>query len=334
MHTKHAKQFEHHHAFADEKRTLEKRTLAVIIITFVTMAAEILFGWLSNSMALLADGWHMGTHAFALGISLSAYVAARKLAFDSRFNFGTWKIEILGAYTSAIVLGIVALTMVFASVERLIHPLHIRYNEALLVAGLGLVVNLVCALVLTADPAARHSHHDHHDKKKNDGDHHGHDEHHHHHHAKNDLNLKAAYVHVLADAMTSVLAIIALCAAKYYGTVWLDPCMGLLGAALIGRWSVSLIRESSKILLEREADPSLISAIRSAVESDNDSHVVDLHVWRVADKSYACVVSVLAHNAVPVEEYKRRLGAVPGLAHVTVEANRCCGDSPGNADER
>ena len=206
MHNEQIELWQHHHIFNVDKKAIEKRTLIVVIITFVTMIAEILFGWISNSMALLADGWHMGTHAFALGISLIAYIMARKYAKDETFTFGTWKIEILGAYTSAIVLGIVGVIMIFSSIERIINPLNIHYNQALFVAILGLLVNLVCAIILNSGGHAHEHEHYHHEEH----------EHSHHKHDHEDLNLKSAYLHVVADALTSVLAIAALLGAKYF----------------------------------------------------------------------------------------------------------------------
>jgi cation diffusion facilitator family transporter len=313
MHKKSVETWQHHHVYNTEKKATETRTLIVIIITFVTMVAEITVGWLSNSMALLADGWHMGTHAFALGIALFAYVAARRYAHDARFNFGTWKIEILGAYSSAIVLGMVGILMIVTSIERLQKPLHIHYNEALIVAALGLAINVVCAMILGG------AHHDH-DHDRDDGHRHG--------AGKNaDLNLKSAYLHVVADALTSVLAISALCGAKFLSADWLDPCMGIVGALLILRWSVLLLRDSGMVLLESETPGGLVAEIREKLESDGDTKVADLHVFRVADHKYACVATLLSHAAITIDEYKGRLKSIPGLVHVTLETNRCCDDT-------
>ncbi len=283
----------------------------VVIITFLTMIAEILFGWISNSMALLADGWHMGTHAFAIGISLIAYIAARKYAKDETFTFGTWKIEILGAYTSAIVLGLVGLIMIYSSGERMIHPLPIHYNQALFVAILGLSINLVCAVILNNGGHA-HEHEHHH--------HHGEDEHLHHH---EDLNLKSAYLHVVADALTSVLAIAALLGAKYFAFNWLDPLMGIVGAGLIIHWSFSLLKDTGGILLERETDHQIVDEIKKEIESDGDSKICDLHIWKVAQNKYACIVSLVTARNYSIEEYKVRLNKMHKLAHVTIEVNEC-----------
>lgn len=322
MHKKTIEFWQHSHAFNTEKKATEARTLIVIIITFITMIAEITVGWLSNSMALLADGWHMGTHAFALGIALIAYVAARKYAHDARFNFGTWKIEILGAYTSAIVLGLVGIFMIATSIERLRNPLGIHYNEALLVAAIGLIINLICAAILgSANSHSEHnSQHDHGDDRHHEHGHHKHD--HRHDHA--DLNLKSAYLHVVADALTSVLAIGALCGAKFLSANWLDPCMGLVGAGLIIRWSVSLLKSSGKILLDREPLDHLLKPIRDAIESNDNTKICDLHLWRVAADKYSCIVTIIAHNPLPVEEYKSRLSGFKELVHVTIEINNCC----------
>lgn len=313
MHNEHIELWQHHHVFNVDKKAIEKRTLIVVIITFITMIAEILFGWISNSMALLADGWHMGTHAFALGISLIAYITARKYAKDETFTFGTWKIEILGAYTSAIVLGIVGVIMIFSSIERIINPLNIYYNQALLVAILGLLVNLVCAVILNGgDHSHEHEHYHHED-----------DEHSQHKHNHEDLNFKSAYLHVVADALTSVLAIAALLGAKYFKFNLLDPFIGIVGAGLIIRWSFLLLKDTGGILLEREMDESIVNEIKNEVESDGDSKISDLHIWKVAQNRYACIVSLVTAKNYSAEEYKARLNKVHELVHVTIEINGC-----------
>lgn len=313
MHHEQIELWQHHHLFNSEKKAVEKRTLIVVVVTFVTMVAEILFGWMSNSMALLADGWHMGTHAFALGISLAAYMMARKYAQDKTFTFGTWKIEILGGYTSAIVLGIVALMMIFSSVERILQPLSIHYNQALFVAILGLLVNLVCAFILNSSGHAHeHGHH-----------HQGEDEHARYEHHHEDLNLRSAYLHVVADAMTSVLAIVALLGAKYYQQVWLDPFMGIVGAGLILRWSFILLKGTGNILLERETDSGIANEIKKEIEADGDSKICDLHLWKVAQNKYACILSVVTAKKFSIEDYKARLSGVHELAHLTIEVNDC-----------
>ncbi|MEN6468583.1 MAG: CDF family Co(II)/Ni(II) efflux transporter DmeF [Smithella sp.] len=311
MHNEHIELWQHHHVFNVDKKAIEKRTLIVVIITFVTMIAEILFGWISNSMALLADGWHMGTHAFALGISLMAYMAARKYRKDETFTFGTWKIEILGAYTSAVVLGIVGVMMIYSSVERMMNPLNIYYNQALFVAIFGLSVNLVCAIILNRDG---HDHeHDHHEEHEHSYSRHDHE----------DLNLKSASMHVVADVLTSVLAIGALLGAKYFNFKMLDPLMGVVGALLIIRWSFSLLKDTGGILLEREKNHSIVNEIKSEIESDGDSKISDLHIWKVAQNKYACIVSLVTAGDYSAAEYKARLAKLHVLAHVTIEIYNC-----------
>jgi len=274
------------------------------------MIAEIFFGWLTNSMALFADGWHMGTHAFALGISLIAYILARKFAEDDRFSFGAWKIEVLGAYSSAIILGIVGFIMIFTSVERMINPLNIQYDQALFVAVLGLLVNVICAVILNTDGHShqhRHAGHDHSD----------------HHHKHRDLNQKSAYLHVVADALTSVLAIVALIGAKYFNFSRLDPFMGIVGAGLILRWTVSLLKDTSRILLQREMDSPIVQEIREEIEADGDTQISDLHIWQVAQNKYACIVSLVTADQYSIDEYKMRLRNIHELAHVTIEIYQC-----------
>jgi cation diffusion facilitator family transporter len=305
MHDQQIKSWQHQHTFNVEKRAIEKRTFIVVIVTLAMMIAEILVGWVSNSMALLADGWHMGTHAFALGVSLLAYILARTYSTDQSFTFGTWKIEILGAYTSALVLGMVGFIMVFSSLERLLKPLDIHYNQALLVAIIGLLVNLACAFILNIkDPA--------HEPQQSPP----HDTH-------DDLNLKSAYLHVVADALTSVLAMVALLGAKYFHYNWLDPLMGMVGAILILSWAASLIRNTAGILLEREMDYPLVNAITALIESDDDTKISDLHLWKVAQNHYACIVSLVSGKQYTIEEYKKRLSMLPELVHVIVEKNLC-----------
>ncbi|HOI75534.1 MAG TPA: CDF family Co(II)/Ni(II) efflux transporter DmeF [Syntrophales bacterium] len=304
--------WQHQHVFNVEKKTVEKQTLIVVIITLITMIAEIFFGWLTNSMALFADGWHMGTHAFALGLSLLAYVLARKYAQDDRFTFGAWKIEILGAYTSSILLGIVGLFMIYTSIERIINPLEIQYNQALLVAIIGLAVNIVCAVILNAEG---HSH-DHHQ------DEHKHSKHHHDH---KDLNRQSAYLHILADALTSVLAIVALFGAKYFQLNWLDPFMGIVGAGLILRWTALLLKDSAKILLEREMDSPIKNEIIEEIESDGDTKISDLHIWQVAQNKYACIISLVMGRTYTIDDYKMRLKNIHEIAHVTIEIHQCRG---------
>jgi cation diffusion facilitator family transporter len=311
MHQDQIKLWQHQHTFNIDKQHIEKRTLAVVIITFIMMIAEILFGWLTNSMALLADGWHMGTHAFALGISLVAYMLARKHAENLRFTFGTWKIEILGAYSSALVLGMVAIIMVYTSVQRLFHPLSIHYDEALFVAIIGLIVNLASASILNIGKVSHsHNHHHHHDDDTA-------------YHSLDDLNLKSAYLHVIADALTSIFAIVAILGAKYLKFNWLDPLMGIVGAALISRWAALLLKDSGVILLDHEIESPLSTEIRAHIESDGDTRISDLHLWKVADDKYACIISLVTGMNHSIDDYKKRLKEVHELAHTTIEINRC-----------
>lgn len=331
MHNQRIEIWKHSHLFNLDKKGNEVRTRIVVIITFVAMFVEIIIGWLTNSMALYADGWHMGTHAFGLGISVIAYYLARKYARDSRFTFGTWKIEILGAFSSAIVLGIVGIFMIFTSVERLMNPLVIQLDEAIIVTIIGLIINVICAFILNAGGGHSHAHygeddhghdhgHDHEHEHEHDHDHadgHGHEEKH------EDLNYKTAYMHVITDALTSVLAIFALFGAKYFGFVWLDPFMGVVGAFLIIRWSFLLLKDTSNILLDRQTSNSLNELIVGKLESDGDTRVSDLHVWKVEQNRYSCIVSLVTGNGVTVDEFKDRLKGMHQLVHVTVEANPC-----------
>lgn len=284
----------------------ERGTRWVLAITLLAMAAEIVAGWKFNSLALLADGWHMSSHAFAIGISVFAYAAARRYADDARFAFGTWKIEILGGFASALFLLGVALAMLVAAGERLLAPEPIQYREAILVAILGLVVNVVCALIL----GHAHEHDPEHD-------------HAHHHH---DLNLRSAYVHVLADAATSVLAILALAGGWWWGWNWLDPLMGIVGALLVGSWSRKLLRDTARVLLDREMDAPLVAEIRAGFAAPalaGRAEIADLRVWRVGATAYACTLQVTAHDpALSVAEVRACLDEHPEIAHATVEVVR------------
>jgi cation diffusion facilitator family transporter len=320
--------FRHNHAFDPGNTAGERRTWIVVAITATTMVAEIVGGWVTGSMALLADGWHMATHVVALSIAGVAYLLARRWAGDERFAFGTWKIEVLGAFTSALLLGVVALAMVVESVQRLLAPEAIQFAPALVVAAIGLAVNLLSAWVLHGPRAGRGAHHHH------DHDHHGHaHDHHGHHHAHGvaheDLNLRSAYVHVLTDAFTSVLAIVALAAGLWLGWGWLDPAMGIVGAAVIGWWAKGLVTDSARVLLDREMDAPVVAEIRRAIQSDDDAEIADLHVWRVGRAAYAAVITVVAHEPLTPAIYRARVAAIPTLVHVSVEVNRCPhGDCP------
>jgi cation diffusion facilitator family transporter len=270
--------------------------------------AELAGGALYGSMALLADGWHMSTHAGALGIAAFAYRYARRHARDPRFAFGTGKLADLAGFASAIVLAMVCVGIAYESVMRLFQPAVIHYGEAVAIAVAGLAVNLASAALLGHD-----DHHDH-------GHAHGHDDHGHHHH--HDHNLRAAYWHVLADALTSVLAIAALLAAWAYGWTWLDPVVGVLGALVIAHWSWRLIRESGAVLLDAAPDRALERAIRERLEVGHD-RIADLHVWRLGPGHQGAIVSLVADAPEPVEHYRARLDSLPQLSHLTIEVHRC-----------
>lgn len=321
--------WQHSHAFDTGNRAGERRTWIVVGITAITMVVEIVAGIITGSMALLADGWHMSTHVVALSIAGLAYLLARRWSTDERFAFGTWKIEVLGAFTSALLLGIVALAMVWESASRLVHPEPIQFGAALIVAVIGLLVNFASAAVLhgSHEGGEAHEHHGHdHGHHEGHHHHHGHAQHHHQrqdHARHHDLNLKSAYVHVLADAFTSVLAIAALAAGLWAGWNWLDPAMGLVGAAVIGWWSKGLLAESARVLLDREMDSPIVGRIREAVEIDGDAEIADLHVWRVGRGSYAAVISLVAERPLEPKAYRERVARIDSLVHVSVEVNRC-----------
>ncbi|MFF7109904.1 CDF family Co(II)/Ni(II) efflux transporter DmeF [Pseudomonas sichuanensis] len=294
----------HSHQFHTSNLGAERKTRLAVWLTAVMMVAEIAGGWFFNSMALLADGWHMSSHALALGLSLLAYAAARRYAGDRRFAFGTWKIEILGGYSSALLLLGVAALMAFQSVERLLTPGAIHYDEAIFIAVIGLAVNLICAWLLRDD----HTHHHEH----------AHDHGHHHH----DLNLRSAYLHVIADAATSVLAIVALVAGKLWGAGWLDPVMGLVGALLVALWAKGLLRDTGRVLLDAEMDAPVVAEIREVVaQLPVAAAITDLHVWRVGKDQYACIVSLATAGALSADSVRQALGVHEELAHITVEVN-------------
>ncbi|HOH94383.1 MAG TPA: cation diffusion facilitator family transporter [Bacteroidales bacterium] len=278
------------HNFNIEKKSAERKTLIVVVITLITMLAEIIAGWIFGSMALFSDGLHMGTHASALSISLISYILARKLSKDTRYTFGTWKIEILGAYTSALILGLMGLFVLIISIQRFFNPVNINYNYAILVAVIGLIVNVISALILQHNGSQ-----------------------------EKDLNLKSAYIHVIVDALTSILAIIALLGAKYLNLQFLDPLMGLVSAFLIFRWTYLLIRDTASILLDKQTDLTLADNIITAIESDGESKVIDLHLWKLASDKYASIICVKANGKHDLEEYKSRLKDYKELAHINIE---------------
>ena len=310
MHTQTLHQWQHSHDFSLTNHQAEKNTRRVMGLTAVTMVVEIVAGSLFASMALLADGWHMATHVAAFGITLFAYHYARTHAANPRFTFGTGKVGVLGGFASAVALAVVALVMAMESIGRMITPQAIRFDEAIAVAILGLLVNLVSGWLLHEE----HAPHDH-------GHHHQEEGHHTHHH--HDHNLRAAYFHVLADALTSVFAIVALLAVKFFAWRWMDPLMGLIGALMISRWAYTLMRETSAILLDGTADEETRAAVTTAIEQDADNRVADLHLWQVGPNSLAASLSVVTHWPHPAAHYKKLLQDMPRLAHVTVEVNGC-----------
>lgn len=304
MHTHKLSLLQHEHDFSAVSQHGERRTKWVLVLTFLTMILEIAAGNLFGSMALLADGWHMGTHVAAFVITLIAYRYSRIHAHDQTFAFSPGKVGVLGGYTSSVVLGMVALTMLVESGQRIVNPHDIHFDEAIAVVGFGLLINLVSALLLQ-------------------GHHHDHTQHHH------DHNLKAAYLHVLADALTSVLAIIALTLGKYYGWNWLDPIMGMVGGFIIIQWSYTLMRDTSPVLLDESIALKYKLAIKEKIESDADNRISDLHIWRVGPGHFAIIISLVSHNPKAPEHYKELLKEVGGankLSHITVEVNKCSGD--------
>ena len=308
MHRTNQSRWQHSHDYTLDSSVAERRTRIVIGITAAMMVIEIAAGMAFNSMALLADGWHMSTHVAAFLITALAYYFSRRHCADPRYSFGTGKMGVLGGFSSAVILSMIALLMAGESVHRCFAPVPIHFNQAIGVAVIGLLVNLVCALLLKGD-----HHHHHHG--------HGHTGHGHHHH---DLNLRAAYVHVLADALTSVTAITALTAGKFLGWSWLDPVMGIVGSAVVSVWAYGLVRDTSGILLDRTPESSdLPGEIRRAVENDGDSLITDLHVWQVGAGKFAAIVSIVAHDPKPAETYRELFREHEELVHVTVEVQLC-----------
>ena len=309
-----------------------RRTLWVVALTAVMMVGEIIAGVIYGSMALLADGFHMATHAGALTVAAVAYGFAKRNARNPHYTFGTGKVGDLAGFASALVLGVVALAIAVESGQRLLSPTNVAFDQAIIVAAIGLVVNLVSAALLAggghhhhhghshgghSHAHHAHDHHDHHDHD-HDHDHHDHDHGHHHQGHSTDNNLRAAYLHVLADALTSVLAIVALVAGKYAGWVWLDPLMGIVGAIVIARWSWSLMRDTAGVLLDT-ADPHLVNEIRQEIEGPGDSWIADLHVWRVGPEAHAAVLTIAARPSVDISLLRERLKPVHELVHVTIE---------------
>lgn len=314
MHRPDHSHLKHSHDFALDCSAAERRTRIVIAITATMMVVEIIAGFFSNSMSLLADGWHMATHVTAFLITAFAYYFSRRHAGNPLLSFGTAKIGVLGGFASAVVLSVVAILMAAESIHRFFMPLSIRFNEAIGIAILGLFVNLVCAAIFTH--RGRHDH--------QSGDTHQH---------QGDLNLRAAYLHVLADAFTSVTAIGALTAGKFLGWAWFDPLVGVIGSGVVMSWSYTLIRDTSGILLDRTPPSSdLPDAIRRAVESDGDSLVTDLHVWQVGVGKFAAIISIVAHEPKTADDYRDLLREHRELVHVTIETQHCRQDHRTFAD--
>ncbi|MEZ8454301.1 CDF family Co(II)/Ni(II) efflux transporter DmeF [Vibrio cyclitrophicus] len=306
----------HQHNFSSHNIQGEKRTFYVLLLTVVTMIVEIIAGTIYGSMALLADGWHMGTHAAAFGITLFAYRYAKKHAESERFSFGTGKVSVLGGYTSAIALGIVALLMLVESVHRLFNPQAIQFNEAIIVACIGLTVNVV-SMFLLGDHHHDHGHehgHNHSNSHDHDSDHsHKHGEHHH------DHNLRAAYMHVLADTLTSLLAIVALLFGKFYGWNWLDAAMGMIGALVIAKWTMNLMKQTSPILLDENIGDDYRQSITEALASY--AIVTDLHMWKVSGHHYSAAITLESNSDKTISEYKQMLAKFDKINHLTLEVH-------------
>ncbi len=307
MHQNNIEPWQHDHTFhQDQKRSGEKRTLLVAVITAMMMIVEIIAGIVFGSMALLADGLHMASHTVALSINVFAYVYARRHAKNRQFTFGTGKVNALGGFTGAVLLGMFAIVMAWESMKRFIHPVGIAFDQAILVATIGLVVNGVSIFILDN----KHDH-DHSDEENISHDHHG------------DHNLRSAYLHVLADALTSLLAIFALLAGKYFGLIWMDPLMGIVGAILVSHWSLGLLRTTSHVLLDKQASEQIQNEIKKCIESDGDSRVTDLHLWAIGPQIYSAIISIVTHHPKELEEYKKSIPSHLGLAHVTIEICKC-----------
>ncbi len=322
MHTQDLSDWQHGHVFGQDRvRPGERRTLLIVLVTAVMMVVEIAAGLAFGSMALLADGLHMASHTAALGITVAAYVFARRHAADRRFTFGTGKVDSLAGFASAVLLGVFALLMAVESIGRLIDPVPIAFDQALIVAVLGLVVNGASAWLLISTPGhdghGDHHGHAHHHAHGHHHDHHGHAEHRH------DHNLRAAYLHVLADAVTSVLAIAALLSAKHFGAAWLDPVIGIVGAVLVARWSYGLLVASAKVLVDRQAAPPLAERLRTAIEGGSADRVADLHVWQIGHGRWAAELVVVSDRPRAPDDYRARIPEDLGIVHVVVEVHRC-----------
>ena len=306
MHQATVEKLAHTHSRTTDYSANENRTLIVVLLTALTMAVEILAGYWTGSMALLADGWHMGTHALALGLSYVAYRLAHFYEGSGRFSFGTGKMGVLAGYTSALFLGAAAIWMICESIGRIFAPVTIAFSEAIGIAFIGLVVNLASVFILNGSSSAyKHKSHD-----NTSEQHHDH-------------NYRAAYLHVIADSLTSFLALIALFSGRYFGWVFLDPVMGIVGGALICRWAYMLLRSTGSILLDSEAGKNMEKKLHEVIESDNDSRVIDLHVWHIVSNEVACIASIVTNLNLTVEDYKKRFNGLFDFHHLTVEVHFC-----------
>lgn len=322
MHSETLNFLQHNHDFSVFNRKGERRTKQVLVLTFITMVVEIVTGMISGSMSLLADGWHMGTHVAAFIITILAYRYSRLHAHDHTFAFSPGKVGVLGGFASSVALGVVALMMSIESIERLINPHQIQFDEAIAVAGFGLMINLISALLLKDHHVHAPTHHHKHSVTDEANPKLSHRHHH-------DHNLKAAYFHVLADALTSVLAIGALLSGKYYGLNWLDPSIGIIGALIISRWSYLLMKETRPVLLDESIEIEYKKAIQEIIENDADNRIADLHIWRVAPDHFAVIISLVSDTPQAPEYYKTLLKDLYKdskrhiFSHITVEVNRC-----------
>lgn len=316
-------QWQHTHVFGqDQIRSGERRTLLVIIITGIMMVGEIITGIIFGSMALTADGIHMGSHMVGLGITFFAYIYARKHAQDQLYSFGTGKVNALAGYSSAMILIFIAFFMAYESIIRVINPVEIQYNQAIFIAVVGLIVNGVSMLILgEKNHTHGREHDDHHNHDHNHEDHHSHDHDHAHTGSGDDHNLRSAYIHVLTDAMTSVLAIVALLAAKYFHLVWMDPLMGIVGAFLVIRWSVGLIQGTTKVLLDHQSPAEIQHRITEILESYKDTKVSDLHIWSIGPGIYSSEITLVTNDPDSPNTYKDMIPHNSGIVHTTVEVH-------------
>jgi cation diffusion facilitator family transporter len=310
MHQATVEKLAHTHSRTTDYSANESRTLIVVLLTALTMAVEILAGYWTGSMALLADGWHMGTHTLALGLSYVAYRLANFYEGSGRFSFGTGKMGVLAGYTSALFLGAAAIWMIYESMGRIVDPVAIAFTEAIGIAFIGLLVNLASVFILNGSRSAyKHNSHE------NIGlQHHDH-------------NYRAAYLHVIADSLTSFLALIALFSGRYFGWVFLDPVMGIVGGVLICRWAYMLLRSTGSVLLDSEAGKDIEKKLYELIESDNDSRVIDLHVWHIGSNEVACISSIVTNLNLTAENYKTRINNFYHFHHITVEVHLCQNES-------